>query len=289
MRRVKARKLVREGERVLLATPAIDHWQKHRERIEAEELLEHLMGEMPDDEDRIPDEVAAEFRALIARRATGEPVPYIKGYTDFLGIDLIAEPGVFVPRDSSEFLAIQAIRRLKGRKHPVLVDLATGGGTIALAVKHRVNKADVYGTDVDADAIKLAARNAAHLGLEASFIQGDMFAGLPVAVAGHVNAITLHPPYVPVAEIADLPDEVRAWEPEHTLTDGSVDGMGLVHRTVDEGPRWLSKSGWVLIEVDPDTAREVKRIVKRGGFREVAITQGGELRVTRVVVGRRPA
>jgi release factor glutamine methyltransferase len=288
MRPVKTRKVVREATQILSASPSIDHWQKGRERIEAEELLEHLLGELPDPDDEVPGAARREFMALIERRAAGEPVPLIKGYTDFLGLDLIAAPGVFVPRDSSEFLAIQAIRRLKGRKGPVHLDLATGGGTIALAVKHRVKKADVYGTDVAADAVELARKNAKNLGLKATFLQGDLFQGLPSSIERRVDVITLHPPYVPAGEIEDLPDEVREWEPAHTLTDGSVDGMGLVQRSAHEGPHWLRKNGWLLIEVDPDAARDVKKVMKKAGFRDVKSTEGGELKVTRVVVGRRP-
>jgi release factor glutamine methyltransferase len=289
MRPVKAKKVVREATQMLKASPAIDHWQKGRERIEAEELLEHLMGEMREPDDDVPGSVRREFMSLIVRRSAGEPVPLIKGYTDFLGLDLLAEPGVFVPRDSSEFLAIQAIRRLKGRDTPVHVDLATGGGTIALAVKSRVRKARVYGTDVAADAVELANKNAAHLGLKATFVQGDMFGGLPRSIRGTTDVITLHPPYVPVGEIDDLPDEVREWEPVHTLTDGSVDGMGLVQRASKEGPDWLRKDGWLLIEVDPEAASHVKRVMTKAGFRGVKSTEGGELKVTRVVVGRRPS
>lgn len=289
MRLVKTRKVIRQATQILRDSPSIDHWQKGRERIEAEELLEHLMEELPDPDEEVPGSVRRAFMALIERRATGEPVPLIKGYTDFLGLNLIAEAGVFVPRDSSEFLAIQAIRRLTGRKKPVHVDLATGGGTIALAVKSRVKKADVYGTDVAADAVELARKNAANLRLKATFLQGDLFAGLPASIEHRVDTITLHPPYVPVGEIEDLPDEVRDWEPVHTLTDGSVDGMGLVQRAAQEGPRWLRKNGWLLIEVDPDAARDVKKVMKKAGFRDVKSTEGGELKVTRVVVGKRPA
>lgn len=288
MRHVKTRSVVRQATQILRASPAIDHWQKGRERIEAEELLEHLMEEMPEPEADVPGPVRREFMALIERRAAGEPVPLIKGYTDFLGLNLIAEPGVFVPRDSSEFLAIQAIRRLTGRKRPVHVDLATGGGTIALAVKSRVKKADVYGTDVAADAVELARKNAAHLRLRATFLQGDLFEGLPASIEHRVDIITLHPPYVPAGEIEDLPDEVREWEPVHTLTDGSVDGMGLVQRAASEGTGWLRKNGWLLIEVDPDAARDVKKVMKKAGYRDVKSTEGGELKVTRVVVGKRP-
>jgi release factor glutamine methyltransferase len=288
MRRVKARKLTRWGAKMLEASPAIDHWQEDREQIESEILLGFVLGEEPDGDDDVPAWARRHFEALIERRATGEPIPLITGSTDFLGLDILASPGVFVPRDSSEFLAIQAIRRLKGRKKPVHVDLATGGGTIALAVADRVKKARVYGTDVAGDAVKLARRNAKRLGLKATFRTGDLFGGLPAELVGHVDVITIHPPYVPADEVQDLPEEVRAWEPEHTLTDGSVDGMGLVRRTVDEGPRWLVDDGWVLIEADPDAARDVKRLMSKGGFRDVKSTKGGELKVTRVVVGRRP-
>jgi release factor glutamine methyltransferase len=286
---VRMDEAVRRGGAVLRKSPSIAHGQRGRERIEAEELLEHLIGEVPDPHHELPDELRDSFMALIGRRATGEPIPFITGFTDFLGLELLAEPGVFVPRDSSEFLATQAIRRLKGRRRPIHVDLATGGGTIALAVKDRVARADVYGTDLAADAVELARRNARRLGLRATFAQGDLFDALPARIAGRVDVITLHPPYVPVEELAELPDEIRAWEPSHTLTDGSVDGMGLVRRTVGDAPRWLGGSGWLLVETDPDAARDVKRVMAAGGFREVRSTRGGELQVTRVVVGRRPA
>ena len=245
MRRVKTRKALREAERTLKASPAIDHWQKGRERIEAEELLDFSWPATRRPTTELPGSVRREFDGLIARRATGEPVPLITGHTDFLGLDIAAEPGVFVPRDSSEFLAIQAIRRLKRRTHPVHVDLATGGGP-SRSPSRTVSRRPSLRDRRRADAVKLARKNAKHLGLKATFRTGDLFGGLPAKIAGHVDVITLHPPYVPVGEIEDLPDEVRAFEPVHTLTDGSVDGMGLVRRTAEEGPRWLNRGGLVV-------------------------------------------
>ena len=284
-----ARALLSEATRILKASPAIDHWQKHRERIEAEDLLGFVMGgEEPDPDDRIPRRRADAFRAVIARRATGEPIPYIKGSTEFRGIELLVEPGVFVPRDSSEFLAEQAVRRLRKRKAPVCVDLATGAGTIALAVGYEVPGAEVFGVDLSEEAIHLARRNAKHVGVRAGFVIGDLFEGLPRRLRGSVDVITVHPPYVAAHEVDDLPDEIRAWEPVHTLTDRSDDGLGFVRRTVDEAPRWLSKKGWLLMETDPDRARDVRRVFSSAGFRDVASTKGGELKVTRVIVGRRP-
>jgi release factor glutamine methyltransferase len=151
-----------------------------------------------------------------------------------------------------------------------------------------VSKADVWGTDVAADAVKLAKKNAKALSLNARFAVGDLFGGLPERLRGSVDVITLHPPYVPVAEVDDLPDEIRDWEPPHTLTDRSEDGLGLIGRTVREAPNWLRPNGWLLMEVSPDRATEVKRVFAKGGFRDVRSTKGGELKVTRVIVGRRP-
>jgi release factor glutamine methyltransferase len=285
---MEARKVLSRAVKQLKASPAIDHWQRGRERIEAEDLLTYVLGEEPEPSDEVSGRDRRRFQALIDRRATGEPIPYIKGYAEFRNIELMTKPGVFVPRDSSEFLAEQAVRRLRKRKRPVLVDLATGNGPVALAVADEVSKADVWGTDVAADAVKLAKKNAKALSLNARFAVGDLFGGLPARLRGSVDVITLHPPYVPVAEVDDLPDEIRDWEPRHTLTDRSADGLGLIGRTVREAPDWLRSNGWLLMEVSPDRATEVKRVFAKGGFRDVRSTKGGELKVTRVIVGRRP-
>ncbi|HEY7401680.1 MAG TPA: HemK/PrmC family methyltransferase [Actinomycetota bacterium] len=286
---MRASELIQRAVEVLESSDAIDHWQKDRDLIEAEDLLMYVMGgEEPDPDDEIPARARRRFEAMIVRRATGEPVPFIKGYAEFRGIELIAKPGVFVPRDSSEFLAEQAVRRLRGRRRPVALDLATGGGTIALAIAHEVPKAEVVGADVSDEAVRLARANARRLGLRASFAAGDLFDGVPRRLLATVDVVTLHPPYVPRGEVRHLPDEIRAWEPAHTLTDHSVDGMGLVQRAVAEAPAWLRSGGWLLMEVSPDRSREVKAIYHRGGFRDVRSTKGGDLQVTRVVVGRAP-
>jgi len=285
---MEARRVLARAVKQLKASPAIDHWQRGRERIEAEDLLTYVLGEDPEPSGEVSGKDRRRFEVLIDRRATGEPIPYIKGYSEFRDIELMTKPGVFVPRDSSEFLAEQAVRRLRKRKRPVLVDLATGGGPIALAVADEVPKAEVWGTDVAKDAVKLARKNAKALSLDARFEVGDLFGGLPERLRGSVDVITLHPPYVPAGEIDDLPDEIREWEPPHTLTDRSADGLGLIGRTAAEAPTWLRSNGWLLLEVSPDRAKEVKRVLAEGGFRDVRSTKGGELKVTRVIVGRRP-
>jgi len=285
---MKARALIRQGTTRLKDSPAIDHWQKGREKIEAEILLFDLLGEEPDADDKISAKDQRTFEEWIERRYTGEPVAHITGTTEFKGLDLIVEPGVFVPRDSSEWLAAQAIRRLRKRKKPVHVDLASGMGTIALAVSSEVPKAEVFGAELSTEGVKLARRNAKKLGVKAQFGSGDLFGPVPKRLRGKVDVITIHPPYVANDELDDLPDEIRDWEPAHTLTDRSPDGLGLVRRTVDEAPDWLKPNGWVLMETDPDRARDVRKVMAKGGFRDVTSTKGGPVPITRVIVGKCP-
>lgn len=285
---MKASELLSRAVDTLRASPAIDHWQKDREEIESEELLCFSLGvDEVDPEDHVPASARRRFDRLIARRSTGEPVQLIKGFAVFRGLEIRARPGVFVPRDSTEFLAEQAVRRLRRRDRPIAVDLATGGGAIALALANEVPGVRVLGTDISREAIRVARRNAALLRLRSTFVVGDVFEALPDHLRGEVDVITLHPPYVARREMRELPEEIRRFEPPHTLTDRSADGLGLVRRSALEAPAWLRPGGWLLIEVSPDRARAVGSLMRASGFRDVRSTADRGFRVTRVMVGRR--
>jgi release factor glutamine methyltransferase len=282
--------LIADGERRLRRSPAIDHWPPSRERDEARVLLALSLGAEADDleDDRAVDgRRARRYHTLIRRRAGGEPMAHILGWTEFRGLRLRVRPGAFVPRQSSEFTVDQALRRLRGRRRPVAVDLATGIGPIAVALAAAAPHAEVHGTDISADAIRQARGNAASLGLRnVRFHVGDMFAPLPGRLRGGVDVLAAHVPYVPHPELRDLPLEVRGFEPEHTLTDYTESGLSLVERAAGEGGTWLRPGGWVLLEVSPDFARRVRGLLVRAGYRDVRSTKGWP-EVTRVIVGRR--
>ena len=146
-----------------------------------------------------------------------------------------------------------------------------------MAIAEEVPRARVYGSDLSEEAIALARANARRFGLSVRFSVGNLFDAIPRTVAGTVDVITLHPPYVPAGEVKYLPDEIRDWEPVHTLTDSSRDGLGLIGRTVTEAPGWLRMGGWLLMEVSPDRAREVSTVFRAGGFRDVRSLEPGEM------------
>ncbi|HEV3474020.1 MAG TPA: HemK/PrmC family methyltransferase [Actinomycetota bacterium] len=285
-----AGELIASGEKRLKRSPAIDHWPSGRERDEARRLLALPLRVEPDDLDEeatVTARAAERFDRLVRRRAGGEPMAHILGWTEFRGLRLSVRPGAFVPRQSSEFLAEQAVRRLRRRRRPVAVDVATGIGPIALAMGWALRRAEIHGVDLSADAVTQARANARALRLgNVRFHRGDLFAPLPKELRGAVDAVTLHPPYVPKDEVGDLPLEVRGFEPEHTLTDFSEHGLGLAQRTAKEGQEWLRPGGWILVEVSPDRARAIKGVLQRAGYRDVRSTKGWP-EVTRVVVGRR--
>ena len=212
-------------------------------------------------------------------------MPLVLGWTEFHGLRLSVQRGAFIPRPTSEFLATQAIRRARRREKPVVVDVATGIGPVALAVANAVPDARVYGLDLSKDAVAAGRRNARELGLRnVTFLAGDLFAPLPAKLRADV--ITMHPPYVARDEIAELPDEIRLFEPVSVLTDGS-DGFDLIRRVVSEAPAHLREDGWLCLEIGSYAARKLRAVVAAAGFRDVRSTKG-PMPQNRVIVGRPP-
>jgi release factor glutamine methyltransferase len=277
--------VLREARRALASSPLIEHYAG-QEAIESRELLAEALGHT----ESFPPEINAadvrRFESLLSKRLEGETVAAIRGWEGFRGLQIGVRPGVFIPRQSSELLAEHAVRRLRARKHPIAVDVATGAGPVALSIANEVPSATVFGTDIAADAIGLARANARRLNLHARFVVADGLAGLPPSIRGAVDVITLHPPYVPIDEVVDLPDEFLRSEPLHTHSDGSDDGMQLVRDTASRSRGWLKTGGWLAVEVSPDVSRTVAAILRGANLREVTIT-GARAWGTRVILGRR--
>jgi len=257
------------------------------EHLQARELLEYAAGREFDDDDHIDPETEQTFWSLIERRLTGEPVAYIRGFEECLGLRLEARPGAFVPRDSSRSLVRQAVRRLRDRKNPIAADLATGVGPVALAVAKAVPHATVYGTDISSVAIRLARRNARSNEIaNAVFREGSMFEPLPRRLRGRFDVIFSHPPYVATHELGDLPTELIEFEPLESLTDHSDDGLGLVRVIISGARDWLKPGGWLCIETASDLTRRIRSYMYRAGLIDPRSTRYDGLD-TRVVVAKR--
>ena len=285
----KVRDLIDVGHRVLADSTHI--FEDHDNRREATELLSFCLGvdESDLDDDLVaPRRVRERYLSLVARRAAGEPFPFLVGRIEFYGLDLRVKPGPFVPRPSSELTVEWAVKRLRRRRDPVAVDVCTGAGPIAMGIANEVPSAHVWGLDIDRDGLAQARANAKRLGIRnVRFAAGDLFAALPRSLAGAVDLITAHVPYVPPHELDDLPTEVKAFEPIHTLSDESDDGLNLMRRAVREAPGWLESGGWALFEISEDIAPDIESMFLDAGFEEVG-TVSDDDRLSVVVEGRMP-
>lgn len=270
------KELLELGERVLADSSA--RFEDHDDLYEARQLLACALRITDDEAEDLPDAYEPPVRqrerylSYIARRAGGEPQPFILGRIEFYGLELKVRPGAFVPRPSSELTVDRAVKKLKGRRRAVLVDVCTGAGPIALAIADEVPGADVWGTDIQAEGLDQGRANARRLGIRnVSFRQGDMYGALPARLSGAVDVITAHVPYVPADELDDLPTEVKDFEPVFTLTDHSDDGLGLMWHAIEGAPRLLKPGGWLLLEMSDDLAGKVKKMCRQVGLTDLNV------------------
>lgn len=199
----------------------------------------------------------AELESLVRRRVSGEPLEYVVGYAEFLGIRVTVAPGVFIPRRRTEFLARSAIRR-SGTGN-IVVDLCCGSGAIGAAIAAAVPLGELHATDIDPVATRCATAN-----VPGRVYTGDLFDPLPDRLRGRVDVLVVNPPYVPSAEVPLLPAEAREHEPLVTL-DGGADGLDVLRRVAREAPRWLAPGGCLLAETsDLQADRAVAAITGAG-------------------------
>jgi release factor glutamine methyltransferase len=226
-----------------------------------------------------------EARALgraLCQRCSGTPLQHLTGEQPFHRISLVVRPGVFIPRPETEMLVDVALRTLGDANAPTVVDVGTGTGAVALAIKHERSRAAVFATDVSADAVDLARTNADRLGLDVTVLQGDLLESLPSELEGSVDLVVSNPPYVTEEEYRDLPIEVRA-DPRGAL----VGGVELAGRLAGSTTRWLRPGGAVALEIGATQGREVARLLEGSGFADVRV-EADLVGRDRVVVGRRP-
>lgn len=194
-------------------------------------------------------EEQARLDALVGRRLGGEPLQYVEGTIPFGPVEVRVDGRALIPRPETEQLWELAVGLL-GQAGPgtPLVDVGTGSGALALALKAAFPTAPVYGTDSSPGALGLARENAAVNGLEVSFLEGDLLDPLPEGLRGRVEMVVANPPYLSEAEWEALPDEIRLYEPREALVAGP-EGTETLARLAAEAYWWLGVGGWLVCEI----------------------------------------
>jgi len=264
-------------------------------RLEAELLLVHVTGlsrvELYTNHDRplSLDERAA-YRDLVRRRMDGEPSQYLTGEQEFWSLALTVRPGVLIPRGDTEVLVEEALAHLRGleREDPLIIDVGTGSGAIALALAAELPEARVVACDVSPDALAVARENRDRHSLDVKFVQGDLDAVLG-KLSDSPDVIVSNPPYIPSGRIEGLMVEVRGHEPRLAL-DGGEDGLDVIRPLLASAAGALAPEGGLFVEIaDGPQAEAVLDLLREAGGWTPGRVREDYASLARVVCARRAA
>lgn len=230
-------------------------------------------------------EAAARLEAMVQRRLQHEPLQYVIGATEFFGLPIRVTPAVLIPRPETEEVTEHALTLLQEVKNPRVLDIGTGSGCIALAVKHRRPDARVTACDVSASALAVALENAEALGLDVSLVEADALS--PDFAARFDPAFDLvisNPPYVPPEEAGALAPEVHDHEP-HLALFSSSDALQFYHAIAGHVPHLLREEGWLVFETHTDYGDAVRVLLESSGLSDVFLRTDMNGR-SRIVGGR---
>ena len=227
----------------------------------------------------------AAFCGLIERRANGECAAYITGRKEFMRLEFFVNKSVLVPRPDTETLVETVLKICNEESGTInelsILDLCTGSGAVAVALKNEMPELEVHASDISPEALEVASGNAKKLlgNNKISFYHGDLFEALktPFSIQHSTfntphsifSIITANPPYIPSDEIETLQVEVRN-EPRLAL-DGGVSGLEIIRRIIDGAPNHLQNSGWLFMEADPRQMSEISILLDKKGFKDIKL------------------
>ena len=220
-------------------------------------------------------------RELVSRRARREPLQYILGTQEFMGLDFLVNRAVLIPRHDTEVLVAEALKRASATSS--ILDIGVGSGCIAVSLAKSLPEAEVWGVEMSPEALDLARKNAENHGVTVTLVEGSLFDPVP---GKKFDLIVSNPPYIPTADLATLQPEVRDYEPKQAL-DGGADGLDFYRSIVAAAPAHLCPEGWLMVEVGIGQSPSVTAIFSAAGFVN-CFTAHDPARVERVVGGQFP-
>ena len=241
-----------------IADAKTDAWllMEYAANIDRSFYYMHMYEEMPE-EDR------EDYRNLVIRRGEHVPAQYLTGEAWFYGRSFRVNPDVLIPRQDTEVLVEEALKRIiPGMR---ILDLCTGSGCILLTILKEASVSGV-GTDISPAALRMAELNRKRLKAKAGWIESDLFE----KVGGRFDMILSNPPYIAAGVIPELDPEVRDHEPRQAL-DGGEDGLDFYRRIVREAPEYLKPGGWLCLEIGYDQGESLRSLLREVGFSSVEI------------------
>ncbi|NNE47277.1 MAG: peptide chain release factor N(5)-glutamine methyltransferase [Rhodothermales bacterium] len=211
-------------------------------------------------------------RSGLVRRATGEPIQYIVGWTEFYGLRLEVDNRALIPRPETELLVDEVLRLTEGVPGCRVLDVGTGSGCIALAVKSQRPDGQIVACDISEDALALARTNSAQLDLPVTFLLADVEKGQSMAAVGYgFDVMVSNPPYIPTRELAALPKEIIQHEPVEAL-DAGLDPLRYYRALIDRASETVVNGGRLVAEVHSDYGSQVAVLARRKGLSDVRLS-----------------
>lgn len=250
--------------------------------LDAQVLLAHVTGlsrvtVLAYPERALSPERAAAYAELVARRAQREPVAYLAGHREFMGLDFLTDERALIPRPETELLVEAAIEELRERlgrgEAPVVADIGTGTGAIAISVAALEPRlARIYATDISPDALALAGENARRLGVadRVRLLHGDLLAPLPEPL----DLLLANLPYIAPRDAASLSPDVARFEPKVALY-GADDGLGHFRRLLEQAPMHLRPGSTLVLEFGYDQRAALEQLL-RGAFPGASMRFGAD-------------
>ena len=276
---MKYRELLKEGMEELKKAGITDA------QIDAEYLLEYVSGMNRASYlmcmmEQAPEDVIERYREFIKMRAAHEPLQYITGEQEFMGMTFHVNSNVLIPRQDTETLVEEALKVVKpGMK---VLDMCTGSGCVLISILKNVNCTGGYGYDISKQAINVAKENAKLNDVPAIFERSNLFEDVADET---FDVIVSNPPYIRSDEIPFLMPEVSEFEP-HEALDGKEDGLFFYRKIIQESPDYLTDGGYLLFEIGYDQGWAVSSLMKEAGFEDVCVKKD-LARNDRVVCGHK--
>lgn len=241
----------------------------------------------------VSDETAAEYLKLIDRRAGHIPVQQLTHQAFFMGYEFYVNENVLIPRQDTETLVEEALKRLDGVEKPEILDMCTGSGCILISLLLEKEDARGTGADISPEALAVAKKNAGLLDVEnrADFVESDLFSAPYFCEkggkdSGKYDILISNPPYIATEEIETLMEEVRLHDPRKAL-DGMEDGLYFYRKITAQGGNYLKPGGWLLYEIGCTQGEAVSEMLKNAGFEKVQVVKDLP-GLDRVVMGQKP-
>ena len=248
--------------------------------LDARLLLEYVChtdrNELIVHADRVRSDMEEQFyRMLIEKRASRVPLQHIMGEQEFMGLCFRVSEHTLIPRQDTEILVEEALRRLSDGMR--ILDMCTGSGCILLSLLKYSNECEGIGIDISGKALAVARENAERLQLDAVFLEGDLFSPLGEFISRRTtdrlfDMIVSNPPYIESAVIETLMPEVREYEPVMAL-DGGADGLDFYRRIVTEAPAHMRKGAHLLFEIGCGQGEAVASLMREAGFVQVEVVK----------------